>query len=337
MIKLQESDYKIIEDQLIELFYEWYYKPIIDLMDDKRFNQLYNSNNALISAIRRGTVKYKDGIFDGSFNSRISKELSRFAKYNGRKKQWEGMAPPDVTAAAMIANDKMQKLNERIKAELNTMEARVQSAINNLPLRVEEVINDIDGRLVKEVKGITVLPEITEDMRKSLTEKYTENMELYVKDWNPEQIKRLRVMVENNIRKGLNRQDMQDAIMSEFGTTRAKAQFLARNEVSLWLSEMRNERFNDAGIEIYKWSTSNDSRVVGTPGGKWPEPSKGHGNHYLLQGRICRLDDPTVYADNLKDAKAGKWKSKLAIGAGDKHPGQEYLCRCGMIPVLLPK
>lgn len=343
MIKLEESYYKPIQKDLTAYFYEWYFKPILELLKDKKFNTIHNSKNALIAAIRKGSIVYQTGSFSGKFNARISKELSKFAVFDKQSKTWKGYPPSDILAASIVANDKASKLNQEIKSLLPKLDQGVKQAVKDITFNVKDTINKIDKQLTKDVDNLTVLPEITQDMRDQIEKHYTSNMSLNIVNegdpgqgnWNQEQIVRLRDMVEKNILRGSNRKELIDMIQAEWDTTKAKAKFLARQETSLFLVEMRDNRYIGAGLEYYEWLTSNDSRVVGNPGGKYPNPSNGHGNHYMMNRKICSFSDPTIYADNIEDARKGKWKSKASIQGGDKAPGQEFLCRCTAKPVIL--
>ena len=341
MLKLQKSDYADVESQLIELFREWYYLPLLEIITEKKYNTVFNSISDLINAIRSGKVKYENGIFTGTFNAKISRELSKFAKYDGRKKVWKGRPPSDVLAAAIVANDKAKELNSRLLKKISQLGDNVKAQVKKIGFDIHEAISKIDGKLVKEVENITVMPEITQGMRDYLSEQYTNNMQLNIVNeggqygnWNAEQVERLRDMVEQNIIRGSNRNELMEMIKAEFETSVNKAKFLARQETSLLLSKMRNERYSSSGVKYYRWSTSNDLRVVGKPGGKFPTPSKDHGDHYAMQGKICKMDDATVYADSIEDARAGKWKSKTMIMAGTSHPGEEFNCRCWARPIV---
>jgi uncharacterized protein with gpF-like domain len=142
-------------------------------------------------------------------------------------------------------------------------------------------------------------------------------------------------MVEKNTLEGLNKKQLLESIQNEFEITKAKATFLVRQETSLFLSKLSNERYIDAGLDLYMWLNSHDIRVVGNPSGLYPEPTEGHGDHWIMAHKICRFDDPTVYADSIEDAKKEKWKSKASIGADDKHPGEAFNCRCHKKAIII--
>lgn len=330
---MKESYYKPIEKDINSYFYQFYWDEIFKILDEDK-KTILNSNNALITAIRTGKIYYNNGLFTGSFNSLISRELSKFAKYNRRTKKWEGLAPPDVSAAAVVANSKGEKLNKRIKWAVDRIPARVEAEVGKLKYSISKPLEEMSKEADKTLSSIGVTAEMTPELSERLTDNYTNNQNINITNWTEVEITRLRDVIEQNVLSGYNRKELQDLIMVEYGVSQDKAKFLARQETSLFLSEVRDERYVSAGLEFYKWSNSNDVRVVGNPGGKYPMPSKGHGNHWLMQGKICKFSDASVYADNIEDARAGKWKSKSSIGAENKHPGQAYGCRCTSIPIV---
>ena len=68
------------EKQITAFLAETMYRPLLELLE----SPLYNSSSALINAIRSGKIQFKNGVFTGSFNARISRELSKYAKYYSR-------------------------------------------------------------------------------------------------------------------------------------------------------------------------------------------------------------------------------------------------------------
>jgi SPP1 gp7 family putative phage head morphogenesis protein len=314
MIKLKEQYYKPIETDLTQYFYDWYYRPILKLFESKRFNSIHNANNALIAAIRRGKIVYLNGVFSGKFNATISRELSRFAKYDKRSKTWKGLPPSDVLGASVVANTRATQLNSELKDLINKLDNNVQDVISQLSLNIQPTIDAIDKQLTLDVKNITVLPEITPDMRDTIARNYTDNMKLNIVNedgpgnWNAEQVTRLRDMVEKNAMRGSNRIELRDMIQAEWNTTRAKARFLARQETSLFLSEMRDTRFQGAGIEKWRWSAT---------GGKSGD-GRTRDLHRELHGKVFTYSSPPII-----DEKTGERGM----------PGQAFGCRCMLIPI----
>lgn len=328
----KDSYYKPIEKDLNYYFYELFWKDILELL--KSSDIKLNAISVLISAIRDGRVKYENGLFTGSFNMSISSELEKFAKYDGRSKTWRGIPPSSVSAIAVIANDKAKNLNQEISRLISEIPSRVSDAVDSLKYSVDQPLFAMNKSASADIVSLGLKPEVTPELSRRIAEDYTDNMNINIKNWEPDQTARLREMIEKNALQGYNRRELEKLISSEYEVSLNKARFLARQETSLLFATIRNERYEDAGLDFYKWSNSGDVRVVGNPGGLYPVGSTGHGNHWVMGGKICKLSDPTVYADTLEDAKNGKWKSKSSLGGDNDHPGQAFNCRCTSIPVI---
>ena len=96
------------------------------------------------------------------------------------------------------------------------------------------------------------------------------------------------------------------------GITTRRASFIARDQTAKITSQLNQSRQHDAGINSYTWSTSEDQRVVGTPGGLYPKGSKAHRNHYKRDGKVYYWNNPP----------------------SDGHPGEAINCRCVAIPKI---
>ncbi len=106
------------------------------------------------------------------------------------------------------------------------------------------------------------------------------------------------------------------------GISYRRARIIARDQTAKLNSALTQGRMADAGIETYIWSTSEDERVRGNPTGLYP---KALPSHYVMNGKVCRWDDPTVWLEN------GEWVKR----SGDApyfHPGMAIMCRCVAIP-----
>lgn len=331
-VRMLEKYYKPIQAELESYFYDFYWRDILAAV--KETERLYNSNSALIAAIRKGTIHYEQGIFTGKFNARLSKELRAFAKYDGRSRTYKGIPPSNVTAAAAVSNSRGEALALKIESLISEIPPRVEAAVEKLQYSIDAPLFMVSEEAGKDLTTLGISVDMTPELSQRLADNYTNNQNINIKNWTDTQTVRLRDMMQQNVLSGYNRLELQELIANEFGVSMNKAKFLARQETSLFVAEVRNERYEDAGLKWYKWSTSQDIRVVGTPGGLYPEGGPGHGNHYVMHGKICKLSDSTVYADNIEAARKGLWKSKAAIGADNTHPGQAYNDRCVAIPVI---
>lgn len=326
-----ESYWKPIEEDLRRYFTEFYWSEILTML--QRDGIRVNSKNALIAAIRAGTIRYSNGTFSGTYSASISRYLSRFAKYDGRAGTWTGTPPTDVSAAAAVANNRARTLNTEISRLVEDIPATVAAGVDRLKYSIEQPLFTMSDAAGQDLQGLGISADITPELSQRLIDEYTTNQNLNIVNWTPDQVERLRNVVYDDVLNGYNRDELRRRLVDEYGVTMRKARFLARQETSLLLTEVRDERYSAAGVEIVRWSNSGDVRVVGNPAGLY-DPTNGHGNHWVLGGKFCKLSDPTVYADTLDDARSGRWKSKSMIGAGEEHAGREFGCRCTYIPVL---
>ena len=106
------------------------------------------------------------------------------------------------------------------------------------------------------------------------------------------------------------------------GISYRRARIIARDQTAKLNSSLTQGRMTDAGLETYVWDTAQDERVRGDPNGFYP---KALPSHFVMQGKICRWDDPTVWFEN------GEWVKR----PGDApyfHPGMAIMCRCVAVP-----
>ena len=130
--------------------------------------------------------------------------------------------------------------------------------------------------------------------------------------------------VRKGVAEGQNNDEVKALIMRDLpGISTRRAAIIARDQTAKLNSELSQGRMEQAGIETYIWSTSMDERVRGLPGGKY---SNAVPSHYLMEGLICRWDDPTKYRN-----ASGEWVPR-PMGAPLLHPGQDILCRCVALP-----
>jgi uncharacterized protein with gpF-like domain len=108
-----------------------------------------------------------------------------------------------------------------------------------------------------------------------------------------------------------------------------RAKLIARDQTNKLVGSVNQARQQSIGIETYRWRTVRDQRVVGRPGGRYPEGNKVHGNHYKMEGMLCKWDDSTKLS---RDGGA-TWVRRDA-DMPQTHPGQDIQCRCHPEPVI---
>ena len=121
-------------------------------------------------------------------------------------------------------------------------------------------------------------------------------------------------IAQEGVRSGRNVRDIQSEIQERFHVQRNRAQTIARTETAKLNSELSKRRQTELGIDTYYWSTSRDERV--------------RPDHDVLDGMLCRWDDPTVYSDD----SGATWKKRSSIGAYEGDAGTDFSCRCTSRP-----
>ena len=127
----------------------------------------------------------------------------------------------------------------------------------------------------------------------------------------PEQaLQQIEGLAQRGVRTGRSAREISAEIQKRFETTRARADLIARDQVSKLNGQLTEIRQRSVGVETYIWRTGRDERV--------------RDSHDVLEGMLCRWDDPTVYSDDGGET----WKSRSSIGGEEAHPGQPVNCRC---------
>ena len=88
-----------------------------------------------------------------------------------------------------------------------------------------------------------------------------------------------------------------------------KAKFLARQETSLFMSKLRDTRYQGAGVERFRWSATGGSAGDG----------RTRDLHRMLHGKEFSYGNPPVI-----DERTGE----------TGYPGEAFGCRCVAIPII---
>lgn len=318
-----ESYTRIIEKQLIKDLWDMIYKPMFKILNLKA----KNDKNILIDAIDNGLIFYSDGGFKArdKFSNEISKELIKIgAKYD----KWEHSykidlqdIPKDVlqtlTESVARAQRKLNNLNDFLTdVELN-LEQIVETLI--FDKQVGAILTDAEGKVLKNINTIEF--DVTDTQKtkmldavnkhfqmseKEIENNYTTNIQVYTKKWLVERIPEMRQRIQQAILEGYREDQVQKMLEREYGIMQRKAKFLAQNETSIMLTQLKKAIYTDMGFTHFQWNTILDSRERKL--------------HRELHGRVFRYDEPPVI-----DERTGQ----------KGLPGETYNCRCGMTPISL--
>lgn len=289
------------------------YGPILAIL---REGARENSRASLLLALRSGRVFYKDGAFVGEFSSSISRYL------RGLGATWDKAArgfripqtriPADVRQALEDSAERYRDIERRIAEHVRKVSGQGIVSLD-LDASFDVILNDLERQFSTTTAGtlhdaagkLTVAPRLTEESMRRIAEAYTNNLDLYITSYTDDAVQRLRKTVEEAAIKGVRAEALARMIEGDRDVTRRKAKFLARQETSLMVSKFRQERYSEAGLTTYKWSTSGDERV--------------REDHRLLDGKAFRFDQPPV-TDRATMAR--------------NNPGEDFNCRCLALPVV---
>lgn len=140
--------------------------------------------------------------------------------------------------------------------------------------------------------------------------------EKWFKGMQEDTLAKLDGIIERGFSTGTRHEIIAKEIEEELGKTKQRARLTARDQISKLNGRLTQMRQEEAGISMYIWQDSDDTRV---------RPS-----HAAMDGKLCRWDDASVYSDD-----GGKtWKARSGIGGVELHPGQDILCRCFPEPFI---
>lgn len=304
-LPLKNSYWAHIEGQINAIFDEVIYNPIRKVLRKHGF-ELRNATDPLAEAIATERVFYQEGAFYGDFNSKISKALRALgAVYDGRKKAWVIALynlPQEIQRGILQVQLRFQLLRQDIAEVIDTIDPKRIKPINYLPT-VEQVQADLYRTLV----SVAVPTVMSEKTKKRVAREWGENLDLYIKDWVGNNIIKLRQDVQSNTLAGGRAAALHDTLQYNYGTSKSKAKFLARQETSLMVSTLREAEYDEVGIEDYKWSVS---------GGEHPD-ERVRELHKSLNNKIFSFKNPPVSGTK-----------------GERqNPGCPFGCRCLAYPI----
>lgn len=313
-IKERPEDYDAIEASIDAMFRQYLYGPLLkDLLPAMKVELVKNAKdeNPVVQAINGGKIYFYRGEFKGKFSAAVTRELKRmgaeWSKKDATFKIAKSKLPKPVIHAIESSDARFSQVADRIDRQLKQF--LPEEIADNL--RVEKHFDStlwkINRELEETVKGITVVPKLTDYQREKIAKEYTQNMKLYIQEWTEKEIVKLRAKVEQSVLSGTRYEGLVKTIQESYGSSLSKAKFLARQETSLMMTKFKQTRYVEAGSEEYIWQC-----VVG---------SKDHPvrpMHKALEGKTYRWDAPPI-----TDIKGNR-----------NNPGQDYNCRCFARPII---
>jgi SPP1 gp7 family putative phage head morphogenesis protein len=325
--RLKQRYYTPIEGQLTEMFRAILFAPLVEIitkaneqMSDSAHGMMNAAENPLQSALRNGRVQYEAGVFSGQFSSGISLNLraigATFDKHQKVYRLDPAQVPGWVKNEAAAYQATARGTHDALLRRLDEIQTGLDATLDKKEIRAKHTLREIQSDFKTVASAIQIKPELSEEAVSRLADDYSKNLKLYVKDFSRAMITDLRGAVEANAQEGYRFDRLVTSLKSKYGTTQNKAKFLARQETALFMSKYRKERFSEAGVTHYRWSTSHDEKVRPSPGTAGIARAN---NHRVLDGRVFAYSDPPV-VDTANGRRA--------------NPGEDFNCRCVDIPIL---
>lgn len=312
-IEIDRSDFDQIEIMISEIFKSEIYVPLIEelkpFISSTRLNSAEPSY-ALLRAIQDGQISFYRGHFKGRFTARISKDLIKLgAKWDSRAGGYKiphSKLSIEIKNAISISGAKFNQVTEKIDKFLLKLSPQEIAQKLNVGRVLDSTLWKLDMDLKETLKAISVQPDFTPDQIKKITEDYNLNMRRYIQKWTEDEIVELRAKIAENVYSGRRYEGIAEEIMHSYGVSENKAKFLARQETSLYMAQIKKARYLDAGIKKYRWKCSFDGHKI-------------RADHKLLHNTIHRYDSPPV--------------TNLRTGARN-NPGEDFNCYCMDEPIV---
>lgn len=124
--------------------------------------------------------------------------------------------------------------------------------------------------------------------------------------------------IMTNVQSGKRSTDLITQIKERYNVSQSRAKLIARDQTSKLNGSLVKARAQAVGSKTYIWSGTRDERNFKRT------------DHWVMNGKLCRWDDPTVYSDDGGET----WKKRKQIGGVEAHPSEDYNCRCNALPVV---
>jgi SPP1 gp7 family putative phage head morphogenesis protein len=296
-------------DELIFIYiYKTLFLPIKRTLNITKTSILENQKlTALEEALKKGTIIYKDNVFTGKFNAKIIQELNSLrATYLGGAGFFlapDNLQPSTLNIArAYNLKTNIEKANILQTLTEITATSPLQKAITN---KIEQIVGNLDNSIQASIESIAVVPNLSKQQKRKIAEDYTNNLDLYIKNFVDNEVITLRKNVNELFLKGYRRSKLMEEIKNRYGVSKRKAKFLAKQEMNLLQASFTESRYIDAGVEKFQWTRTT---------AKKPDPY-----HKTLVGKVFSLNNKPII--NEKTGERGL-------------PKQRYGCSCDMRPVF---
>ena len=224
---------------------------------------------------------------------------------------------PDLIAEAQ--QQRPDQRDDRWIDSITDLMARIVGRANALTARAQEQAQGVAGevaawntkqlqRTANATLGIDIFPR-EPWIADELAAFAKQNADL-IKSLPTQACQQIEQIAIQGVRSGTSWRTIAEEIQGRFGATESRAKLIAADQIAKLNGQLTQLRQQEIGVKEYEWTSAHDERV--------------RESHRVLNGKICRWDDPTVY----RNPGETQWKKRASIGGVSKHPGQDYRCRC---------
>lgn len=322
-LKDNDKDYEAIEKVLRSLFRSELYLPMVKELGEKRNVLKNDSRTKFLEAINSGRIQFNRGTFSGRFSAAISKELkalgARWERKTGTWKLSQSSLPLEVRMAISVSESTFRAKMERVDRKLAQILPEQIADKLKISKLFESTLWKTDNDFRKSLKQIIITPKLSPEAKKRIADEWQNNMKLWIKDWTQKEIVKLRKDMHDSVFAGNRNAYALKMIKKSYDVSINKAKFLARQETRLLLTKFKQTRYEDAGVQEYKWGISNNSIQ-----GKNAPYIKGQvrHDHGVLAGKVFSWQNPPI-TDTITGSR--------------NNPGQDYNCFPGSTIISLDR
>lgn len=259
---------------------------------------------------------YPSGI-ERDYTNRLIDMLDRFESEIERLlvSRLPSLAIQSEMARADDFLDDIKSLMSALNVSAASIFGNAETMAYSVATRVMDFSRDQYKKIINATLGVD--PISSDDYLRAQLKGFAQQNATLIKSIPQNLLTDVEGIVTRGLTGGATVKDMEQNIKSRFNVSRNRARLIARDQVGKLNGQLTKIRQERVGVTEYIWNTSGDERV---------RPS-----HQVLDGKICRWDDDTVY----RNPGETEWQPRSNLRGVSAEPGEEIQCRCWSEPVMV--